>query len=178
MVALVYYTNGFEANFDLLNRLPILRSDDTCTVDTDCDDYPYNLCSSGTCVHKSLFPMRVMEVCGTIVLLVIMALATMAGIGGGGVVVFLIMAMFEFTLKQSIALSGFSICVCSITRYIVNFKQMHPEKKQVVVIDYTLASVMMPTVLAGSFIGVTFNTILPDLLIQVILALLLFFLTI
>lgn len=42
---------------------------------------------------------------------------------------------------------------------------MHPEKKEVVVIDYTLASVMMPTVLAGSFIGVTFNTILPDLLI-------------
>ena len=55
---------------------------------------------------------------------------------------------------------------------------MHPEKKEVVVIDYTIASVMMPTVLAGSFIGVTFNTILPDLLIQIILALLLFFLTI
>jgi hypothetical protein len=38
--------------------------------------------------------MYTLEVCGTIVLLVIMALATMAGIGGGGVVVFLIQAMF------------------------------------------------------------------------------------
>lgn len=77
----------------------MLRADLSCSVDTDCDDYPYNLCESGTCVHKSLFPMTVMEVFGTIVLLLIMALATMAGIGGGGVVVFLIMAMFEFTLK-------------------------------------------------------------------------------
>ena len=107
-----------------------------------------------------------------------MALATMAGIGGGGVVVFLIMALFDFSLKKSIALSGFSICTCSITRYIVNYKQKHPEKTNCVVIDYTLASVMMPNVLAGSFIGVTFNTILPDLLIQIILALLLFFLTV
>jgi uncharacterized membrane protein YfcA len=36
---------------------------------------------------------------------------------------------------------------------------------------------MMPTVLMGSFIGVYFNLILPDVVIQVILALLLFFLT-
>jgi uncharacterized membrane protein YfcA len=36
---------------------------------------------------------------------------------------------------------------------------------------------MMPTVLMGSFIGIYFNLILPDVVIQVILALLLFFLT-
>ena len=36
---------------------------------------------------------------------------------------------------------------------------------------------MMPTVLMGSFIGVWFNIMLPDMIIQIILALLLFFLT-
>jgi len=46
-----------------------------------------------------------------------------------------------------------------------------------VALDYGLASVMMPTVLMGSFIGVWFNIMLPDIAIQIILALLLFFLT-
>jgi uncharacterized membrane protein YfcA len=36
---------------------------------------------------------------------------------------------------------------------------------------------MMPTVLMGSFIGVWFNIMLPEIAIQIILALLLFFLT-
>lgn len=44
-------------------------------------------------------------------------------------------------------------------------------------LDYGLASVMMPTVLMGSFIGVWFNIMLPEMIIQIILALLLFFLT-
>jgi hypothetical protein len=45
----------------------------------------------GYCYHKSLFfPFKSMDVIGTFVLIVIMALATMGGIGGGGVVVLLI----------------------------------------------------------------------------------------
>lgn len=45
----------------------------------------------GVCVHKKLFsPFAVMDVVGTFVLIVIMALATMGGIGGGGVVILLI----------------------------------------------------------------------------------------
>jgi hypothetical protein len=53
----------------------------------------------------------------------------------------------------------------------------HPEKKSCVALDYGLGSVMMPTVLMGSFIGVWFNIVLPEIAIQIILALLLFFLT-
>jgi hypothetical protein len=41
----------------------------------------------------------------------------------------------------------------------------HPEKKTCVALDYGLASVMMPTVLMGSFIGVWFNIMLPDIAI-------------
>jgi uncharacterized membrane protein YfcA len=74
-------------------------------------------------------------------------------------------------------LSGFSIFCCSVTRYIITLNQRHPEKKTCVALDYGLASVMMPTVLMGSFIGVWFNIMLPDIAIQIILALLLFFLT-
>jgi uncharacterized membrane protein YfcA len=131
----------------------------------------------GYCMHKDLLePVAFFDFFGTFVLIIIMALATMGGIGGGGVVVLIIQQLLFFDLKQSIALSGFSILTCSVSRYIITFKAKHPEKNAVA-LDYGLASVMMPTVLMGSFIGVLFNIMLPDIAIQIILALLLFFLT-
>lgn len=62
-------------------------------------------------------------------------------------------------------------------RYFLTASKRHPEKKTCVALDYGLATVMMPTVLMGSFLGVWFNIMLPDIAIQIILALLLFFLT-
>jgi len=118
-----------------------------------------------------------MDGVGTFVLIIIMTLATMGGIGGGGVVVFLIKYLLYFSLQQAVALSGFSIFACSVMRYFLTADKRHPEKKTAVALDYGLATVMMPTVMMGSFIGVWFNILLPDIAIQVILALLLFFLT-
>ncbi len=54
---------------------------------------------------------------------------------------------------------------------------MHPEKKTTVALDYSLVSIMMPTVLVGSFLGVWFNIMMPDFVIQMLLTMLLFFLT-
>jgi uncharacterized membrane protein YfcA len=118
-----------------------------------------------------------MDFFGTLILILIMALATMGGIGGGGVVVLIIQTLLYFDLKEAIALSGFSIFTCAVTRYFITYSQKHPEKKNCVALDYGLASVMMPTVFMGSFIGVYFNIMLPEIAIQIILALLLFFLT-
>ncbi len=54
---------------------------------------------------------------------------------------------------------------------------MHPEKNTVV-IDYGLATVMLPTVLTGSLIGVFLNVMLPPLILQIILTIILLGLTI
>jgi uncharacterized membrane protein YfcA len=131
----------------------------------------------GYCKHKAIWPVAWMDIVGTLVLILIMTLATMGGIGGGGVVVFLIKYLLFFSLKEAVALSNFSIFTCSVMRYFLTADKRHPEKKTVVALDYGLATVMMPTVLMGSFIGVWFNIMLPDIAIQIILALLLFFLT-
>jgi hypothetical protein len=62
-----------------------------------------------------------MDGIGTVVLVIMMALATMGGIGGGGVVVLLIEQLLFFEFKAATALSGFSILTCSITRFIITF---------------------------------------------------------
>ena len=54
---------------------------------------------------------------------------------------------------------------------------MNPEKPKMNVLDYGLASIMMPTTLAGSQIGGYILIVSPDLYIQILLTLLLAFLS-
>lgn len=110
---------------------------------------------------------------GLILLPAVVALCTIAGIGGGGVVIPFCMLLFEFNTKSAITISGFSMLTCSITRFLMTMKHQHPEK-DAVVIDYGLATVMLPTVMMGSYIGVLMNLTVPTLLLQIVLTVLLF----
>jgi uncharacterized membrane protein YfcA len=105
---------------------------------------------AGVCEHKSVFPQSFIEVAGIVTFSIIMALCTVAGIGGGGIATSILMALFYFTTKNAIAISTFSILTCSTMRYIYNLKTPHPEKPAVNLLDYGLASIMMPLTLAGS----------------------------
>jgi uncharacterized membrane protein YfcA len=98
-----------------------------------------------------------------------MALSNIAGIGGGGVAIPIIMATFVFTTKPAIAISSFSIFLTTLARFFMNFKERHPEKHNVVVIDYDLVTIMMPTTLAGAQVGAIILVTFPSLIIQVIL---------
>ena len=102
-----------------------------------------------------------------------MALCTVAGIGGGGIAVSLIIAFFQFTTKPAVAISSFTILICTTMRFFYNFKAKNPDKPRMNLLDYSLASVMMPTTLAGSQIGSLFFIIFPSLFIQILLTLLL-----
>ena len=102
-----------------------------------------------------------------------MALCVVAGIGGGGIAVALVIAFFKFTTKPAVAISSFSILVNAIMRYIYNWRTKHPSKHGMVLIDYSLATIMSPTTLAGSQIGSIVLKVFPALYIQVLLTLLL-----
>ena len=106
-----------------------------------------------------------------------MALCVVAGIGGGGIAVSMLIAFFKFDTKPAVAISSFSILVCTTMRFFYNFKTRHPEKPQMNVLDYGLASIMMPTTLSGSQIGGYILQIFPALYIQIALTLLLGFLS-
>ena len=149
-----------------------------CTVDDECVAPPYNFCNDeGKCQHKDVFPQTALEVSGIVVFSVIMALCTVAGIGGGGVTSSILMAFFNFDTKMAIAISTLSILICSCMRYIYNIKAMHPIKKEQNLIDYGIASTMMPLTLAGSQVGGYVLDMCPDIIVQTLLTLLLAFLS-
>lgn len=90
-----------------------------CEIDSDCNIYPFELCGEDQmCVHKDVFPVYTREFIGLLVLSVLMALSTIAGIGGGGVVTPMCMTFFVFGTKHAIAISGFSILACAIVKYV------------------------------------------------------------
>lgn len=175
---LVFMTSLSYA-YELRGILPfsIIFEDEkkACAQDSDCNS-DFKVCEENLCEHKYIFPQQTLEVIGIIILSLMMMLSTMAGIGGGGVVVPLLMTFFQFEPKEASCLSGFSIVLCQLTRFTYNFRQKHPQK-DAIVIDYSLAIVMLPTVLMGSFIGVLINTIFPDVILLSILTLLLCYLT-
>lgn len=158
-----------------------------CETTKDCGKSRFLVCEesdvkdqdslANICVHKPIFPMRPIETIGTIVLTVLMALAVMSGIGGGGIIVPLLMVFYKLETKKAIAVSGFTILVGSLSRFGFTYKARHPIK-DATCIEYSVTNVMLPLVLIGSVCGVFFNIIFPSVIIQISLTLLLLFLSI
>ena len=106
----------------------------------------------------------------------LVGLANVAGIGGGGITVPIVMICWGFSTKESVAISGATIFVGSVVRFFYSIDRKHPEKKATS-IDYGIVIVMLPLVLVGSFTGVLVNIMLPPLILSGILTLLLIYLT-
>ena len=162
------------------NEIQRLDADDPepCTNNESCNRYPYYVCGDDNfCKHKDVFPPEALELAGVFVFGFIMALCTVAGIGGGGIANSMLIAFFKFDTKPAVAISSFSILVCTTMRFFYNFKTRHPDKPQMNVLDYGLASIMMPTTLAGSQIGGYVLELFPSLYIQIFLTLLLGYLS-
>jgi uncharacterized membrane protein YfcA len=145
-----------------------------CLADSDCEQ-PYFVCSENMCLHKGIFPMYLPEFLGFLILPALVGLANVAGIGGGGITVPIVMICWGFTTKQSVALSGATIFVGSVVRFFYSLDRKHPEKKATS-IDYGIVIVMLPLVLVGSFTGVLINVMLPPILLSIILTMLLIYL--
>jgi len=119
--------------------------------------------------------MRGSEIVGTLVLTVLMALAVMSGLGGGGIIVAILMISYQLETKSAISVSGFTIFTGSVARFIATRNQRHPDK-DATCIDYGISNIMMPLVLTGSNVGVYFNMIFPDIITLGCLTALLMFL--
>jgi uncharacterized membrane protein YfcA len=72
--------------------------------------------------------METREYYGLVAFAAFMALANLAGVGGGGVAIPMIMIFFKFETKEAVACSTFTILWCSLARFFLNYKGKHPEK--------------------------------------------------
>lgn len=88
---------------------------------------PYRVCNpENICIHKEIFPVTVLEMAGLLVFAIFMALSNIAGIGGGGVAVPLLMGFFHLDTKPAIAISSINIALTTFTRFMINWHRKHP----------------------------------------------------
>ena len=107
-----------------------------------------------------------MEFWGFLAVIAILVITNVAGIGGGGTVVPVVMIFLRFDAKNSIALSNFSIFLSSLIRYIINSSQSHPLKNGTgILVDMNLAILRLPLIISGVSIGVILNILMPNIII-------------
>ena len=104
--------------------------------------------------------MYFLEFIGCFITIFVLFASNCGGLGGGGAVVPIVMVFFNYDVKTSIALSNSTIVIAALTRMIINSKLPHPSKTDVqgnpsgVIIDYNIASLMLPMIIVGAMIGV------------------------
>lgn len=162
-----YAVDGYPDEF---SRERMLAAEITCVQTSDCPNfYECGVKQPGICSHKKLFPPKPIEVGGYFAYGILKALSNLAGIGGGGKSVPILLGMFGFDVKKSTAISSFSVFLTSFLSFVMNFKEMHPDKPNCVLIEYNLVTIMMPLVLIGSQLGSLILVLFPQLAIQIML---------
>ncbi|KAK9808711.1 hypothetical protein WJX72_002354 [[Myrmecia] bisecta] len=109
--------------------------------------------------------------------LVIGALATAAGVGGGAFFVPLFNVLLQFTIKGSTAMSQAVITGGALAGVAYQVFKRHPLDPSKPLIDYTLALMLTPVLLLGVSIGVLMNVLFPVWLVTFLLVILLLYLT-
>jgi uncharacterized membrane protein YfcA len=145
---------------------------EVCDRTTDCALAPFNICQNGKCEHKGVFPMQTSEIFGVFALTALTVLANVGGIGGGGIIIPVTIALFGFSTKEAIALSGALIYSGSLARFAMQINERHPQKDSTL-IEYNIVILMLPLVLVGSFIGVLVNIMTPNIILSSFLTLIL-----
>jgi uncharacterized membrane protein YfcA len=99
---------------------------------------------------------------------VLLLLANMGGIGGGGLLVPVGLTFFGFDVKNAIYLSNLSICVSSLIRYLLNFKKPHPLKKgRGILVDMSLSALMLPMIVSGVSCGTLVSIVTPSIVVRI-----------
>ena len=131
------------------------------------------------CAHKELFPLLPSEIFPTIFLPLLLGIASVAGVGGGMVVVPVAIGLFHFTSKEAIAISTAIVFETAIIRFVFfSAWTKHPQKPERTEIDYNTVRVVYPLFLVGAYLGVIFYIILSELWITILIIAILGFLSI
>jgi len=148
------------------------ETDSECTVRNDKERcFNTTVGDAPKCKHKLLFsPFGHSDTLIAIITFVTIMLAAPSGIGGGGILVPMYLAIGKFSPRHGIPLSKATIFGGAVTNNWFNVQKRHPDCNRPM-IDYNLCMIMEPVLLLGTIIGVFFNAVSPGWLITILLVL-------
>jgi len=154
-----------------LNASLIEHSDSAqCPSRSSCKRSKVSTVDEGVCTHKPLDPVDGSDVATVCAVFVASALAAGGGIGGGGLLVPIYIIIEGFAAVQATALSLATIGGSSLANLWLYARRHHPDASRPrPLIDYESALLLTPSLLAGTTIGVTLSTVVPEWLVVVLL---------
>ena len=106
--------------------------------------------------------MIALEIFGSILMFVLILIANMGGLSGAGTNIPIMLICYEMSMNQAVPLSASVAVFATVFRFILNFKQTHPNDKNRVAINYEVVEITMPFVFLGSFVGVKLGQQFPE----------------
>ena len=171
-IVLCYLYDG-TAEVDLLGRrrhLQLVGSSDSS--ESAADSGTYAVVAGMRFGHKDLFPLDSSDYWGTFLVALGSMIAASGGIGGGGMLVPLLILVFDFEPKHAIPLSNFTIVGSSITNMYMNLSKRHPDADRPCV-DWDLILVMEPLTMVGAVVGAFMSKVLSETVLSLSLVILL-----
>lgn len=117
------------------------------------------------------FEYKRKEILGFVLVTIVSIITNSGGVGAGTIIIPVFIYFFGFVSSDAIPLSRITIFAGSIVNYLINWNLRDPRRKNHFMIDYNLACVMMPLLLAGTQTGVILARFLPSFVVTCILVL-------
>ncbi|KAK2956161.1 hypothetical protein BLNAU_8941 [Blattamonas nauphoetae] len=138
----------------------------TCSTNSDCNSQ--FTCTSGECIHKSIFPLTWQTWIAMIGAFGISILGGATGMGGGSFVVPIFSLVNAFITTNSIGLAQATILGNGLTSFVLGCIHRHPHRNRPR-IYCDAVFVMVAPLLAGSFLGVFVASFMPQYVIMILL---------
>lgn len=95
-----------------------------------------------------------MEGVGCFLMWILIALSNAGGLSGAGSNIPIMLIFFSLDMSEAVPISAFVAVCATVFRFILNFKQKHPNNPERNCINYEIVQLTMPCVFLGSFLGV------------------------
>lgn len=155
----------------LLFLLSISAINEQCANNCKYNDCPQNCndimwtCLGSQCVPKDLLPMNYIDITSTILVFFVTIFASIAGIGGGGILIPIYMLVNRLGTDYSIPLAIVTIAGNSLSRFLMLFTKRNPTSIKRFIIDYSVILLIVPFDGNVSFIGALLNLVMPKLVV-------------
>ena len=151
------------------------------TIDCTNGSCPYNYYCKGTnpgkCIHNPLFPLEGYSIAIYVLIPFCSALVNTTGNSFGMFKVIMIMIGLNYSASDSTVVAYGLTAGTALYNFISLIFRRHPSNNTSL-IDYNIVMIVIPNVLFGSSIGAIVNDLLPPVANNILLTLLLGFLTI
>jgi len=154
----------------LLEAVEAAATATPCEKNQDCQER-YNEayeCEKRLCLRRH-YTYDNREVTGMAFLVVLSTVSNAGGVGAGTVVVPLYSYFFGFDSNDAVHLSRITIFAGALVNFFINWKKRDLRSKDRLLINYDLASVMIPLHLAGAEFGVILGKFMPSIAITFLL---------